>query len=181
MVFLVQRVGYWDTMVFIEPIGEHQVYALSMAESKNFVANDIIVHNSWVSEHIAAAVTGDSTLMIQGTAGTDETAIRYGWNYARLLTEGPSPAALVVSPMMRAMREGMIARLEELTRIPAEVQDTLITILSEKTLPVPELGLQVQARKVFNLLPTPTNRANPINPQPTALPPPFHTVPPPLP
>ena len=81
---------YWDTIVSIEPIGEHQVYDLSMAETHNFVANDLIVHNSWVSEHLAAAITGDSTLLIQGTAGTDESAIRYGWNYARLLAEGPS-------------------------------------------------------------------------------------------
>ena len=97
---------------------------------------------SWVSEHLAAAICGDSTLLVQGTAGTDESAIRYGWNYARLLAEGPSTAALVVSPMMRAMEDGKIARVEELTRIPAEVQDTLITILSEKTLPIPELGVR---------------------------------------
>src|SRR5579885_1471374 len=95
---------------------------------------------SWMSEHLSAAIAGDSTLLIQGTAGTDEAAIRYGWNYARLLVEGPSPAALVVSPMMKAMQDGKIARIEELTRIPAEVQDTLITILSEKTLPIPELN-----------------------------------------
>src|SRR5579875_417778 len=69
---------------------------------------------SWVSEHLAAAITGDSTLLIQGTAGTDESAIRYGWNYARLLVEGPSAEALVVSPMMTAMRDGKIARIEEL-------------------------------------------------------------------
>src|SRR5579862_6715963 len=87
---------------------------------------------SWVSEHLAAAVMGDSTLLIQGTAGTDENAIRYGWNYAKLLVEGPSLAALVVSPMMNAMQAGKVARIEELTRIPSEVQDTLITILSEK-------------------------------------------------
>src|SRR6266404_4656073 len=91
---------------------------------------------SWVSEHLAAAISGDSTLLIQGTAGTDESAIRYGWNYARLIAEGPSAAALVVSPMLRAMETGKIARIEELTRISAEVQDTLITILSEKTLPI---------------------------------------------
>src|SRR6185312_10986381 len=66
---------------------------------------------SWVSEHLAAAITGDSTLLIQGTAGTDESAIRYGWNYARLLTEGPSANALVVSPMLRAMETGKIARI----------------------------------------------------------------------
>ncbi|MFN4816143.1 MAG: ATP-binding protein, partial [Pseudanabaena sp.] len=90
---------------------------------------------SWVSEHLAAAISGDSTLLIQGTAGTSEEAIRYGWNYARLLADGPSMAALVASPMMRAMADGKIARVEELTRIPSDVQDTLITILSEKTLP----------------------------------------------
>ena len=82
----------------------------------------------------------DSTLMIQGTSGTAEEAIRYGWNYARLIAEGPSPQALVPSPVMVAMERGSIARIEELTRIPAEVQDALIMILSEKTLPIPELG-----------------------------------------
>ncbi len=69
---------------------------------------------------------------MQGTAGTDESALRYGWNYARLLAEGPSEAAMTESPMLRAMATGTICRVEELTRIPSEVQDTLITILSEK-------------------------------------------------
>ena len=131
---------------------------------------------SWVSEHLAAAVSGDSTLLIQGTAGTDESALRYGWNYARLLVEGPSPAALVVSPMLRAMREGRIARIEELTRIPAEVQDTLITILSEKTLPIPELDSEVQARKGFNVIATANNRDKGVNELSSALMRRFNTV-----
>ncbi|HST87200.1 MAG TPA: AAA family ATPase [Ktedonobacterales bacterium] len=131
---------------------------------------------SYVSEHIAAAVAGDSTLLIQGTAGTDEAAIRYGWNYARLLVEGPSPAALVTSPMMTAMRDGKIARIEELTRIPSEVQDALITILSEKTLPVPELGLEVQARKGFNVIGTANNRDKGVNELSSALMRRFNTV-----
>src|SRR6476646_7862705 len=101
---------------------------------------------SWVSEHLAAAISGRSTLLIQGTSGTQEEAIRYGWNYARLLAEGPSEAALVPSPVMTAMRTGAIARIEELTRVPSDVQDALITVLSEKTLPVQELGIEVQAR-----------------------------------
>ena len=92
---------------------------------------------SWVSEHMTAAISGDSTLLVQGTAGTSEEQIRYGWNYAQLLANGPSEKALVPSPMMNAMRLGKIARIEELTRIPADVQDALITVLSEKTLPVP--------------------------------------------
>lgn len=131
---------------------------------------------SWTAEHIAAAVAGDSTLLIQGTAGTDESAIRYGWNYARLLVEGPSPAAIVVSPMMQAMQAGKIARIEELTRIPAEVQDTLITILSEKTLPVPELGMEVQARKGFNVIATANNRDKGVNELSSALMRRFNTV-----
>ena len=131
---------------------------------------------SWMSEHLAAAITGDSTLLIQGTAGTDESALRYGWNYARLLVEGPSTNALVVSPMMHAMQEGRIARIEELTRIPAEVQDTLITILSEKTLPVPELNTEVQARKGFNVIATANNRDKGVNELSSALMRRFNTV-----
>ena len=87
---------------------------------------------TWVSEHLSAAISGDSTLLIQGTAGMNEDAIRYSWNYAKLLSEGPSRDALVDSPIIRAMTTGSIARVEELTRIPSDVQDTLITILSEK-------------------------------------------------
>ncbi len=131
---------------------------------------------SWVSEHLAAAVSGNSTLLIQGTAGTDESAIRYGWNYARLLAEGPSLAALVVSPMMNAMRDGKVARIEELTRIPSEVQDTLITILSEKTLPVPELNTEVQGNKGFNVIATANNRDKGVNELSSALMRRFNTV-----
>jgi MoxR-like ATPase len=147
-----------------------------MADTHNFVVNDIIVHNSWVSEHLSAAIAGDSTLLIQGTAGTSEEAIRYGWNYAMLLAEGPSERAVVPSPMMRAMREGMIARVEELTRIPSDVQDTLITILSEKTLPVPELNTEVQGNKGFNVIATSNNRDRGVNELSSALKRRFNTV-----
>jgi MoxR-like ATPase len=136
---------------------------------------------SWVSEHLAAAISGDSTMLVQGTAGTSEESIRYGWNYARLLADGPSPAALVASPLMRAMQEGKLARLEELTRIPAEVQDTLITIMSEKTLPVPELGIEVQAVKGFNLIATANDRDRGVNELSSALKRRFNTVVLPLP
>lgn len=131
---------------------------------------------SWVSEHLAAAICGDSTMLIQGTAGTDETALRYGWNYARLLAEGPSLAALVPSPMMRAMETGKLARVEELTRISSDVQDTLITILSEKTLPIPELDTEVQARRGFNVIATANNRDKGVNELSSALMRRFNTV-----
>jgi MoxR-like ATPase len=131
---------------------------------------------TWLSEHLAAAVSGDSTLLVQGTAGTPEEAIRYGWNYARLLAEGPSRAALVPSPVMRAMAEGRLARVEELTRMPSDVQDALITILSEKTLPLPELGEEVQARKGFNVIATANDRDRGVNELSSALRRRFNTV-----
>lgn len=131
---------------------------------------------SWVSEHLSAAISGSSTLLVQGTAGTDETAMRYGWNYAQLLAKGPSEAALVPSPMLHAMRGGRIARIEELTRIPSEVQDTLITILSEKTLPIPELSSEVQAQRGFNVIATANNRDKGVNELSSALLRRFNTV-----
>ena len=131
---------------------------------------------SWVAEHLAAAISGNSTLLIQGTAGTSEEAIRYGWNYAKLLAEGPTPSALVETPMMRAMQTGKIARVEELTRITADVQDTLITILSEKTLPIPELNTEVQGIQGFNVIATANNRDKGVNELSGALKRRFNTV-----
>lgn len=131
---------------------------------------------TWVAEHLAAAISGDSTLLVQGTAGTSEESLRYGWNYAELLAKGPSSKALVASPMMRAMQDGKIARVEELTRIPADVQDTLITILSEKSLPIPELGEEVQATKGFNVIATANNRDRGVNELSSALKRRFNTV-----
>ena len=136
---------------------------------------------SWVSEHLTAAISGDSTRMIQGTAGTSEEQMRYGWNYALLLSKGPSKDALVASPLMTAMQEGAIARIEELTRVPADVQDTLITILSEKILPIPELGTEQQAVRGFNVIATANNRDKGVNELSSALKRRFNTVVLPLP
>ncbi len=136
---------------------------------------------TWVSEHLAAAVSGDSTLLVQGTAGTGEESLRYGWNYARLLAEGPSEAAIVASPVMVAMQRGAVARVEELTRIPSDTQDALITILSEKSLPVPELQSEVQARRGFNVIATANNRDRGVNELSSALRRRFNTVVLPLP
>ena len=131
---------------------------------------------SWVSEHIAAAISGDSTLLVQGTAGTPEEAIRYGWNYALLLAKGPSLDAVVPSPVMRGMTGGKIVRVEELTRMPSDVQDTLITILSEKTLPVPELNSEIRAVKGFNIIATANDRDKGVNELSSALKRRFNTV-----
>jgi MoxR-like ATPase len=131
---------------------------------------------SWVSEHLSAAISGNSTLLLQGTAGTSEDAVRYGWNYARLLSDGPSEAALVTTPLLKAMQTGAICRIEELTRMSPEVQDTLITVLSEKLMPIPELNQQVQAVGGFNVIATANNRDKGVNELSGALKRRFNTV-----
>lgn len=124
---------------------------------------------SWLSEHLAAAINGDSTKVVQGTAGTTEEHIRYSWNYAMLIAKGPSHDALVKSPIFRAMESGTLARLEEITRCAAEIQDALISILSEKRLSVPELATEVAATKGFSIIATANTRDRGVNDMSAAL------------
>ena len=124
---------------------------------------------SWLSEHLSAAVNGDSTKVVQGTAGTTEEQIRYSWNYAMLIAKGPCPEAMVKSPVYRAMESGTIARVEEISRCASEVQDALISILSEKRLSVPELGLEVPAQKGFSVIATANTRDKGVNDMSAAL------------
>jgi MoxR-like ATPase len=124
---------------------------------------------SWLSEHLAAAISGNSQQLVQGTAGTTEEQIRYSWNYALLLAEGPTPRALVPSPIFRAMEHGQLVRFEEITRCPSEVQDGLITLLSEKVMAVPELGFHLPARRGFNLIGTANTRDRGVNEMSAAL------------
>ena len=95
---------------------------------------------SMLSELLAAAVCGTSALTVQGTAGTTEEQLKYGWNYALLLAKGPSREALVPSPVLTAMTAGAVARVEEVTRCLPEVQDALVSLLSERRIAVPELA-----------------------------------------
>jgi MoxR-like ATPase len=124
---------------------------------------------SWLSEHLSAAISGTSALVVQGTAGTSEEHIKYGWNYALLLAEGPSHRALVPSPILRGMREGKLARFEEITRTSAEIQDALISILSEKQVSIPELGEIVSAERGFSIIATANTRDRGVNEMSAAL------------
>ena len=124
---------------------------------------------SWLSEHLAAAINGDSTKVVQGTAGTTEEQIRYTWNYAMLIARGPSPEAIIKSPIFRAMESGSLARFEEITRCAAEVQDALISLLSEKRLSVPELATEVPATKGFSVIATANTRDRGVNDMSAAL------------
>ena len=127
---------------------------------------------SMLSELLAAAISGRSVCSVQGTAGTTEDQIKYTWNYALLLAEGPTPRALVPGPLHEAMREGWLCRFEEITRVQPEIQDCLISLLSEKVLHIPEFdGAEgsVYAARGFNVLATANLRDRGVHEMSSAL------------
>ena len=127
---------------------------------------------SWLSELLAAAISGDSTLTIQGSAGTTEDSIKYSWNYALLLAEGPGERSLVPAPLHRGMTEGKVVRYEEITRCPIEIQDTLLSILSDRVMLVPEMkneGRTLYAAQGFNIIATANTRDRGVNEMSAAL------------
>ncbi len=162
-----------DTVITPKYIGHQRLVEIAIATLVTDRALLLIgepgTAKSWLSEHLTAAINGDSTRVIQGTAGTTEEQIRYSWNYAMLIAQGPSPAAMLKSPVYRAMEEGAIARVEEISRCASEVQDALISILSEKRISVPELGLEVPAQKGFSIIATANTRDKGVNEMSAAL------------
>lgn len=126
---------------------------------------------SLLSELLSAAISGTSGLVVQGSAGIIEDHLRYGWNYALLLADGPSEEALVPSPILSAMRGGKVARVEELTRCAPEVQDAMISLMSEKTIVIPELGPEVESRALagFNIIATANLRDRGVHDMSSAL------------
>lgn len=124
-----------------------------------------------LSELLSAAISGVSTNTVQGTAGTTEDMIKYTWNYALLLEKGPVREALVPSPLYIGMEQGILTRLEEITRCPAEIQDSLISILSDKVLNIPELSEEsfLFAKPGFNVIGTANTRDKGVNEMSSAL------------
>lgn len=127
---------------------------------------------SYLSELLAAAVSGDSTLTIQGSAGTTEEDIKYSWNYALLLSEGPTDRALVSAPLFRGMADGKIVRFEEITRCPLEIQDTLLSVMSDRVMLIPEFSGEARtlfSRPGFNVIATANTRDRGVNEMSAAL------------
>jgi MoxR-like ATPase len=127
---------------------------------------------SWLAELLAAGVSGNSTHVVQGTAGTTEDQIKYSWNVAMVIARGQSRESLIPSPIMTAMRKGEMGRFEELTRCTSDVQDALISILSEKYISIPELSGEAGiafAQPGFNVIATANSRDRGVNELSTAL------------
>lgn len=162
-----------DTEVSAKFIGHKRLIEIAIAtlltDRSLLLVGEPGTAKSWLSEHLSAAISGSSKKIIQGTAGTTEEHIRYSWNYAMLIANGPSPEALVKSPLYKAMDEGAILRFEEITRCAPEIQDALISILSEKNLSVPEIGYELAAKKGFSVIATANTRDKGVNEMSAAL------------
>ncbi len=127
---------------------------------------------SYLSEIFTAAISGDSTLIVQGSAGTTEDDIKYSWNYALLLSQGPTPASMVPAPLHDGMSQGKLVRFEEITRCPLEIQDTLLSILSDRVMTIPEFEESektLYAQAGFNVIATANTRDRGVNEMSAAL------------
>jgi MoxR-like ATPase len=147
-----------------DSIVERSIVTLA-SERSLLLVGDPGTGKSWLSEHLAAAISGTSLLTIQGTAGTTEEQIKYSWNIARIIAEGPKPENMIQSPCMIAMRAGKIFRFEEITRCVGDVQDALVSICSDKAIAVPELpdANMVFAKPGFNIIATANARDQGVN------------------
>ena len=167
-----------DSTLNIEPkfVGEHSFIErciVALATNRGLMMiGEPGTAKSYLSELLAAAISGDSTLTIQGSAGTTEDNIKYSWNYALLLAEGPSERSMIPAPLYTGMMAGKIVRFEEITRCPLEVQDTLLSILSDRVMIVPEFDGELRtlyARKGFNVIATANTRDKGVNDMSAAL------------
>ncbi|MEV4845490.1 AAA family ATPase [Micromonospora matsumotoense] len=126
---------------------------------------------SWLAELLSAAICRNSTLVVQGTAGTTEDHIKYSWNVSMVIAKGQSRESMIPSPIMTAMEQGVVGRFEELTRSTSDVQDALISILSEKYVSIPELNDDniVFAQPGFSIIATANSRDRGVNDLSSAL------------
>ena len=166
-----EKEGLQPKFVGSRPFLERSIVALATNRGLMLIGEPGTA-KSYLSELLAAAISGDSTLTIQGSAGTTDDNIKYSWNYALLLAEGPSERSLVPAPLYRGMQAGKIARFEEITRCPIEIQDILLSILSDRVMSIPELhdeSRTLYAKTGFNVIATANTRDRGVNEMSAAL------------
>lgn len=154
-----------------DPLVDRAIVTL-MSNRGLLLVGDPGTAKSLLSELLAAAISGTSRWTIQGTAATTEDQVKYSWNYALLLAAGPSRKSLVPGPVLNALERGAIVRFEEMTRCPPELQDTLISVLSERVIVIPELqddGSNIYARPGFNIVGTANTRDRGVHEMSSAL------------
>ena len=171
--FILGDAGLGIPAKIVAPVASIERMLVSLATGRGLMlVGEPGTAKSLLSELLACAISGTSTLTIQGGASITEDQIKYGWNYALLINEGPSPRALVPAPLYQGMQLGKVVRFEEITRAPLEVQDCLLGMLSDRVMAVPELAGDdgmLYAREGFNIIATANTRDRGVNEMSAAL------------
>ncbi|WP_462157275.1 ATP-binding protein [Pseudoalteromonas sp. GB56] len=112
------------------------------------------------SELLSAAISNDSSYVIQGGAIKEVTQLLYTWNQHSVSTKGFCVESLVPTPLFRAMELGKIVRFEEISRCEQPIQDAILSLLSERVISIPELPHEqslLYAKAGFNIIATANN------------------------
>jgi replicative DNA helicase len=127
---------YWDEITSIQPTGEHQVYDLCVPETQNFVAQDILVHNTSLALNIAlhSALEADKSVAIFSLEMSKEQLTE------RLLTEQAQIDA-------QRMHRGQLteAEFDRVSNALGPLGEAKIYI--DDTPVMDELSLQLKARQ----------------------------------
>jgi MoxR-like ATPase len=158
---------------FVAESGVVRRIVISLCTNRGcFMVGEPGTAKSWVSELLAAAVSGDSTLVIQGSAVTSVSQLLYDWDHARVSRTGVRKEALIPGPLYRGMRDGKLVRFEELSRCPQSLQDAILSVLSERIISIPELGDEdgiLYAAAGFNIVATSNSVDEGVNKMSVAL------------
>ena len=127
---------YWDEITSIEATGEHQVYDLAVPETQNFIAQDILVHNTSLALNIAlySALEANKSVAIFSLEMSKEQLTE------RLLTEQAQIDA-------QRMHRGLLteAEFDRVSNALGPLGEAKIYI--DDTPVMDELSLQLKARQ----------------------------------
>jgi replicative DNA helicase len=127
---------YWDEIVSITPTGEHQVYDLAVPETLNFIAQDILVHNTSLALNVGlyAALEAKKSVAIFSLEMSKEQLTE------RLLTEQAQIDA-------QRMHRGLLteAEFDRVSNALGPLGEAAIYI--DDTPVMDELTLQLKARQ----------------------------------
>jgi replicative DNA helicase len=135
---------YWDRIVSIEPVGEQQVYDLTIPETHNFVANDVCVHNTALALNAIWHAAGEKNMPVAifSLEMSKEQLVQ------RLISQTTRiPAQALRSGNVKAEDWPKLVRgVAEVSRAPIWIDDTAGVTLMEMRAKVRRLLSQLKAR-----------------------------------
>lgn len=128
---LLQSVGrsdlWWDSVVSIEPAGRAETFDIEVTGVHNFVANDLLVHNSYLVSEICRRLRGAEFFKSELNAFTLRDEL-FGPISLRALRENDALERKYAGFLPSAT----VAQLDEIWKAPPALLNTLLTLLNER-------------------------------------------------